>query len=164
MVDGQKAFSLISSRNHCQRSSPSRIFDTPRSGFEPAQNLSSGSVQLSCAVAITDLYEDLAVSSMSNEIVFYALFVRGHYGFIKACILYLFFLKNKFFVFLYFVSFACFVLNSKSLFIIHTYSVILLSPKLMNQNILHWGSDFLKNISFIKKQVGHQKLKLIQKV
>ena len=34
MVDRQKAFSLISSRDHCQRSSPSRIPDTPQAGFE----------------------------------------------------------------------------------------------------------------------------------
>ena len=45
MVDRQKAFSLISSRNHRQSSSPSRISDTPRAGFEPAQNLSSGCVE-----------------------------------------------------------------------------------------------------------------------
>ena len=38
MVDRGKTFSLISNRNHCQRSSPSRISDTPRAGFEPAQN------------------------------------------------------------------------------------------------------------------------------
>ena len=30
MVDRRKAFSLISSRDHCQRSSPSRFSDTPR--------------------------------------------------------------------------------------------------------------------------------------
>ena len=42
MVDWRKVFSLISSRDHCQRSSPSRISDTLRAGFEPAQNLSSG--------------------------------------------------------------------------------------------------------------------------
>ena len=42
MVDRRKAFSLISSRDHCQRSSPSRISVTPRAGLEPAQNLSSG--------------------------------------------------------------------------------------------------------------------------
>ena len=53
MVDRRKAFSLISSRDHCQRSSPSRISDTPRAGFEPAQNLSSGLVESSCAVVIT---------------------------------------------------------------------------------------------------------------
>ena len=45
MVDQRKAFSLISSRDHCQRSSPSRISDTPRAGFEPAQNLSSALVE-----------------------------------------------------------------------------------------------------------------------
>ena len=41
----RKTFSLISSRDHCQRSSPSRIADKPRVGFEPAQNLSSGFVK-----------------------------------------------------------------------------------------------------------------------
>ena len=39
IVDRRKAFSLISSQDHCQRSSPSR---TTQAGFEPAQNLSSG--------------------------------------------------------------------------------------------------------------------------
>ena len=53
MVDQRKAFSLISSRDHCQRSSPSWISDTPRAGFEPAQNLSSSLVERSCAVVIT---------------------------------------------------------------------------------------------------------------
>ena len=53
MVDRRKAFSLIFSRDHCQRSSPSRISDTPRTGFEPVQNLSSGLVEWSCAAVIT---------------------------------------------------------------------------------------------------------------
>ena len=53
MVDRRKAFSLISSRNHCQRSSPSRISNPPRARFEPAQNMSSGLVEWSCAVVIT---------------------------------------------------------------------------------------------------------------
>ena len=53
MVDRRKAFGLISCRDHCQRSSPSRISDTPRAGFEPAQNLSSRFVEWSCAVVIT---------------------------------------------------------------------------------------------------------------
>ena len=52
MVDRRKACNLISSRDHCQRSSPSRISDTPRAGFEPAQSLSSGFVEWSCAVVI----------------------------------------------------------------------------------------------------------------
>ena len=40
-----KAASLISSRDHCQRHSLLRISDTPRAGFESAQNLSSGIVE-----------------------------------------------------------------------------------------------------------------------
>ena len=42
MADRRKAFSLISSRDHCQRFSPLRISDATRAGFEPAQNLISG--------------------------------------------------------------------------------------------------------------------------
>ena len=53
MVDQRKAFSLISSRDHCQKFSPSRISDTPRTGFELAQNLNSGFVEWSCAVVTT---------------------------------------------------------------------------------------------------------------
>ena len=55
IVDRRKTPKLISSRDHCQRSSPSRIFDTLRAGFEPATNLSSdlNLVELSCAVVIT---------------------------------------------------------------------------------------------------------------
>ena len=41
MVDLLKEFTIISSRDHCQRSSLSRIPDTPRTGFEAEQNLSS---------------------------------------------------------------------------------------------------------------------------
>ena len=53
MVDRRKVVSLISSRDHCQRSSPSSFSDTPWAGFEPAQSLSSGLVEWSCAVLIT---------------------------------------------------------------------------------------------------------------
>ena len=53
MVDQRKAFSLISSRDHCQRPSLPRISDKPRVGFEPVQNLSAGLVEWSCAVVIT---------------------------------------------------------------------------------------------------------------
>ena len=52
MVDQRTAFSLVSSQDHCQRSSPFRISDTPRAGFERAQNLSSGFVEWSYAVVI----------------------------------------------------------------------------------------------------------------
>ena len=49
MVDQQKAFTLISSWHHCQRSSPSWISNMLRAGFEPVQNLISGLVEWSCA-------------------------------------------------------------------------------------------------------------------
>ena len=45
MVDRRKVLSLISSRDHCQRSLPSQISNPPRAGFKPAQNLSSGLVE-----------------------------------------------------------------------------------------------------------------------
>ena len=52
MVDRRKAFCLISSRDHSQRSSPSWISDTLQAGFESVQNLSSGFVEWNCAVVI----------------------------------------------------------------------------------------------------------------
>ena len=42
MVDQRMAFSLISSWDYCQRSSPLQISDTLQTGFESLQNLSSG--------------------------------------------------------------------------------------------------------------------------
>ena len=45
MAEQQKVFSLISSRDHFQRSSPLQISDKLQAGFEPMQNLSSGSVE-----------------------------------------------------------------------------------------------------------------------
>ena len=45
MVDRKKAFSLISTRDHSQRSLQSGISDMPPVGFEPAQNLSSDLVE-----------------------------------------------------------------------------------------------------------------------
>ena len=53
MVDGRKAFTLISSRDHRQGSSPLRIFSMPGAGLEPAQNLSSGFDEWSCTAVIT---------------------------------------------------------------------------------------------------------------
>ena len=52
-VDRRKVFSLISSWDHCQRPSPLRISNTLRAGCKPAQNLSSGLVEWTCAVVIT---------------------------------------------------------------------------------------------------------------
>ena len=46
MVHRRKTFSLIFSRDHCQRSSPSRILtETLQGGFESTENLSSGLVE-----------------------------------------------------------------------------------------------------------------------
>ena len=42
MVDLRKALVVTSSRDHCQRFSPSQISETPRAEFVPEQNLSSG--------------------------------------------------------------------------------------------------------------------------
>ena len=52
MVDQRKAFTLI---DHCQRSSPSQISDTLRTGFEPAQSLSLGFVKRNCAGLIATI-------------------------------------------------------------------------------------------------------------
>ena len=67
MVDRRKVFSLISSRNHCQRSSPTQISDTRRAGFEPAQNLSSGLVEWRCAVVITWIFQCFAPLTLIRE-------------------------------------------------------------------------------------------------
>ena len=53
MVDRRGALSLISSWDHYQRFSPSQISDTPRTGFEPAQNLGTAFVEWNCSVVIT---------------------------------------------------------------------------------------------------------------
>ena len=53
IADLRKAFSLISSQDHCQRSSLWRISDTQGAGFEPSENMSSGLAEWSCAVVIT---------------------------------------------------------------------------------------------------------------
>ena len=67
MVNRRKAFSLISSRDHCQRSSPSRTSDTPKAEFEPVQNLSLGwSSKWSCAVVITTTSRCHAISQNYN--------------------------------------------------------------------------------------------------
>ena len=53
MFDRRKAFSLISSRGHCQRSLPCRISDTQGAGFKPPQNPTLGFADRSCAVVTT---------------------------------------------------------------------------------------------------------------
>ena len=58
MVDQRKAFSFISSHEHCQRSSPSQISDTLQAGFQPVHNPSLGFDEWSCAVVITTTLEN----------------------------------------------------------------------------------------------------------
>ena len=53
MVGQQKALKFIFRPEHCQRFLPLWIPDKPGAQFEPAQNLSSGFVECSCAVVIT---------------------------------------------------------------------------------------------------------------
>ena len=53
MVDQRKAFSLIFSKDHWQRFSPSWISDTPQAEFEAAQNVISGFIEWSFAAMIT---------------------------------------------------------------------------------------------------------------
>ena len=53
MVGQRKAFSLISSCDLYQRSSPSRISDTLREGFEPEKKLSSDFAEWICVVITT---------------------------------------------------------------------------------------------------------------
>ena len=76
LVDRRKAFNLIFSRDHCQIFSPSRISDTPRAGFESAQNLSLDFVELGCAVVITTKVNNNSLrmkSVLFNSYFFYKL-------------------------------------------------------------------------------------------
>ena len=45
MFDRRKAFNRIPSQGNCQRSSLSRVSDTPKAGLEPAQSLTSDFVE-----------------------------------------------------------------------------------------------------------------------
>ena len=56
MVDRQNAFSPISSLT----------FDTPRAGLEPAQNLSSGLIEKSCAAVITTYHSAPLLYMLKN--------------------------------------------------------------------------------------------------
>ena len=53
LTKGVQPYLQPKTQNNCQRSSPSRISDTPQTGFEPVQNLSSCLVEWSCAVVMT---------------------------------------------------------------------------------------------------------------
>ena len=68
MVDRQKTLSFIPKREYCQEFSPSQIIDTPGAGFKPAQNLSSGFVQWSCAGVIFCLpYDRMALRTLGEK-------------------------------------------------------------------------------------------------
>ena len=84
MVERRKAFSLISSRDRYQRSSPSQISDTPWAGFEPAQNLSSGLVGWTCVVVTTP------TPLFSIIITMFYLIIHWHYSLLHQdlCIIY----------------------------------------------------------------------------
>ena len=72
MVGRTKGVSLISSRNHCQRSTPLRISNMTRAGFESAQNLSQNFVERSCALVITTSpwrHLDLRIKCLSYKVL-----------------------------------------------------------------------------------------------
>ena len=80
MAYWRKTFSLISSWDHCQRSSSWRISDTSQTGFETAQNLSSGLVEWSCAVVITTTpwRHGLFFANVFQSSIFDRLFIPFH--------------------------------------------------------------------------------------
>ena len=68
MVDWRKAFNVISSWDHCRRSSSSWISDTSWAGFETSQNLSSGLVEWDCAIVATTTPRKQLRSSIKNSV------------------------------------------------------------------------------------------------
>ena len=52
MIDRQKLSGILCSRDHCRRFSPLQASGTQQAEFEPAQNLSLGSIKWSCAIRI----------------------------------------------------------------------------------------------------------------
>ena len=69
MVDWRKAFSLISSWDPCQRSSPLQISDTSQAEFEHVQNLSSGLVESRFVVVITTAPTKSDISKSVGELI-----------------------------------------------------------------------------------------------
>ena len=78
-VDQQMALSLISSWDHCHRSSMSQIYDMLLAGFKPGQNLSSGLVEWSCAVVITTVSWRLFYYFIALRNLWYILKGQGYY-------------------------------------------------------------------------------------
>ena len=52
MIDRQKLSGILCSRDHCRRFSPLQASGTQQAEFEPAQNLSLGYSEWSCAIRI----------------------------------------------------------------------------------------------------------------
>ena len=72
ITDRRKEFSLIPSRDHCQGSSPSRISDTPPTGFECVQKLISDLVEWGYAAVIATIpqrhyFGNFKCDSMQNK-------------------------------------------------------------------------------------------------
>ena len=83
MVDRRNLFSLISSWDHCQRSSRSWISDMPPAVLEPAQNLSSGFVQWSCAVVnkyITKINKYICLYVYIMYIIYTSISISARWG------------------------------------------------------------------------------------
>ena len=85
MVDQQKtfhrqrAFCLISSWDHCQRSSSLWIFNTLWSGFELMQSLSSDFLEWSCAVVITTTSQQFYLVLFFTELTFFITALFFHF-------------------------------------------------------------------------------------
>ena len=75
-VNRRKALSFISSRDHCQRSSPSRISHTQWAGFEPAQILSQGFVEWSSMVLYQVVSNNLLYIICHNYYVFIIIYLN----------------------------------------------------------------------------------------
>ena len=69
MIDQRKAFGLISSQEHCQRSSPLQISNMQRAGFQPAQNVSSSITEWNYAVGITTTPQRYNLSYLSCKML-----------------------------------------------------------------------------------------------
>ena len=78
MVDRRKTFSLISSHDDCQRSSPSWISDTSRAEHEPLQHLSSGFIESSCGRVITTTHLVCGIRMLKSEQIWKESFKMNH--------------------------------------------------------------------------------------
>ena len=73
--DRRKGYSLIFSREHCQRSSPLQISNMPWVVFEPAQNLYSGFLKWSFTVTLNNLIPAVQVDIIAYIYCWFDLFI-----------------------------------------------------------------------------------------